>query len=97
MFNFLEPDSKILDVVSYAWAGLGASLGPVVLFSLYYKKMTEISAILSIFFGGSLVLVWDLFSGGIFSLYSLVPGFILSSLSIILLSNMFPKKHNSQS
>ena len=93
----LEPDSKILDVVSYAWAGLGASLGPVVLFSLYYKKMTEISAILSIFFGGGLVLVWDLFSGGIFSLYSLVPGFIFSSLSIILLSNMFPKKHNSQS
>jgi sodium/proline symporter len=83
--------------VSYAWAGLGASLGPVVLFSLYYKKMTEISAILSIFFGGVLVLVWDLFSGGIFSLYSLVPGFIFSSLSIILLSNMFPKKHNSQS
>ena len=88
----LKPDSKVLDVVSYAWAGLGASLGPVIIFSLYYKKMTEIAAFIGILIGSSTVVIWDMLNGSIFELYSLVPAFLLSSLSIIAASGFYPNK-----
>ena len=88
----LKPDSKVLDVVSYAWAGLGASLGPVIIFSLYYKKMSEIAAFIGIFIGSSTVVIWDMLNGSIFELYSLVPAFLLSSLSIIAASGFYPNK-----
>jgi len=92
----LKPDSKVLDVVSYAWAGLGASLGPVIIFSLYYKKMNEIAAFIGIFIGSITVVIWDMLDGSVFELYSLVPAFILSSFSIIAVTNFYPKKDQSE-
>lgn len=80
----LSPDRKVLDLVSYAWAGFGATFGPVVLFSLFMENMTVKSAIAGILTGGITVIVWKLLSGGIFDLYELVPGFILSCIVIYL-------------
>jgi sodium/proline symporter len=79
----MEPDSKVLDVVSYAWAGLGASLGPAILVSLYWRKMTAHGALAGVFFGGLTVIIWPQFEGGIFELYSLVPGFGVSLVAIV--------------
>jgi len=79
----MEPDSKVLDVVSYAWAGLGASLGPAILVSLYWRKMTARGALAGVFFGGLTVIIWPQFEGGIFDLYSLVPGFGVSLVAIV--------------
>jgi len=80
----MEPDSKVLDVVSYAWAGLGASLGPAILISLYWRKMTARGALAGVFVGGATVIIWSQLEGGVFELYSLVPGFGISALAIVI-------------
>jgi sodium/proline symporter len=89
----MKPDSKVLDVVSYAWAGLGASLGPTILLSLYWRSMTAAGALAGILVGGVTVIVWEAlgsggYSGGIFDLFSLVPGFLFSMLAIVLVTRL---------
>jgi len=82
----LKPDSSVLGLVSYAWAGFGATFGPLVLISLYWKRMTRNGAIAGIIGGGISVLVWKHWRGGLFDLYEIVPGFLISSLLIIIFS-----------
>ena len=76
----------MLDLVSYAWAGFGAAFGPLVVCSLYWRKTTSKGAIGGIISGGLTVLIWKQLQGGIFELYEIVPGFIMSSLVIWLIS-----------
>ncbi len=89
-----NPKSTILGLVSLAWAGLGSAFGPTILFSLYLKKMTKISALSGIITGGLTVVIWRLLKplGGVFELFEIIPGFILSSLVIILVHNISCKK-----
>ncbi|KUJ81596.1 sodium/proline symporter PutP [Microbulbifer flavimaris] len=82
----MEPDSKVLDVVAYAWAGLGAAFGPVTLISLFWSRMTGAGAIAGVLVGGVTVLVWKQLSGGIFDIYELLPGFVLSAAAIVIVS-----------
>lgn len=82
----LNPESSVLDLVSYAWAGFGAAFGPVVIFSLFWKRMTRNSAILGMLTGGITVVVWKQLSGGIFDLYEIAPGFVIASLIIVIVS-----------
>jgi len=82
----LKPDSSVLDLVAYAWAGFGASFGPLILLSLYWKRMTRNGAIAGIVGGGLTVLVWKQLEGGWFDLYEIVPGFAVSTLLIVLFS-----------
>ena len=84
----MEPDNKVLDVVSYAWAGLGASLGPAILVSLYWRRMTARGALAGVLTGGVTVMIWSQAEGGIFDLYALVPGFVLSLAAIVTVSLM---------
>jgi len=84
----LDPESSVLELVAYAWAGFGATFGPVVILSLFWKRMTATGAMAGIFTGGVTVLVWKNISGGIFDLYEIVPGFILSAIAILLISLM---------
>ena len=79
-----DPNSGILKLVSYAWAGFGAAFGPTVVFSVFWRKMTLPAAILGMITGAVTVIVWEI--GGFFDMYSLVPGFILSSLVIYVVS-----------
>ena len=74
----LKPDSSVLDLVAYAWAGFGASFGPLVLLSLYWKRMTRNGAIAGIAGGGLTVLIWKQLEGGWFDLYEIIPGFGIS-------------------
>lgn len=85
-FIALDPSSSVLDLVAYAWAGFGATFGPLVLFSLYWKRMTAEGAIWGIITGGITVVVWKQLSGGVFDMYEIVPGFIVSVLAIIIIS-----------
>ena len=78
----LDPDSKVLDLVAYAWAGFGASFGPTILASLYWRRMSLAGAYAGILVGGITVVAWKSRSGGIFDLYEIVPGFILSALAV---------------
>lgn len=80
----LNPESSVLDLVAYAWAGFGASFGPLILFSLFWPRMTQTGALSGIISGGLTVLFWKHLSGGIFDLYEIVPGFLVSSLMIVI-------------
>ncbi len=79
----LSPDAGVLDLVSYAWAGFGAAFGPVILLSLYWKRITRSGALAGIVAGGVTVVVWKQLSGGIFDLYEIVPGFAFSTLAAV--------------
>ncbi len=79
----LNPDSGVLNLVSYAWAGFGATFGPVILTSLYSKRVTTKGAVLGIIVGGVTVIVWKNLHGGIFELYEIVPGFLFSLIVIL--------------
>jgi sodium/proline symporter len=82
-------NKSILQIVSYAWAGLGASFGPVILISLYWKRMTRNAAIVGICTGAATVIIWEFLGANfhsIFDLYSIIPGFILNALAIVLVS-----------
>jgi sodium/proline symporter len=82
----LNPDSKVLELVSYAWAGFGAAFGPALLFSLYWKRMNKLGALAGIIVGGVTVVIWGNVSGGILDLYEIVPGFIFASIAIVVVS-----------
>lgn len=84
----LNPESQVLALVSYAWAGFGAAFGPALIFSLYWHSMTRLGALAGIVVGGVTVVVWGNISGGIFDLYEIVPGFLLASISIVLVSKI---------
>ena len=86
----LDPNSGILKLVSYAWAGFGASFGPSILISLFWRKMTLQGAIAGMVVGAATVIIWE--AGAFFGLYSIVPGFILSSIAIFVISNLTYKK-----
>jgi len=87
-----DRNSTILSLVSNAWAGFGAAFGPVVLISLFWKKMTRLSAILGMLSGAITVLIWIYapltINGQSLSdwLYEIVPGFIVCSLTIFTFS-----------
>jgi sodium/proline symporter len=82
----LNPKTKVLELVAYAWAGFGAAFGPTVLLSLYWKRMTRGGALAGIVAGGLTVIIWKQASGGLFELYELVPGALLSIVAIVLVS-----------
>jgi sodium/proline symporter len=87
----LNPESKVLDLVAYAWAGFGAAFGPTLLFSLYWKRMNRLGALAGILTGGITVVIWKQLSGGLFDLYEIIPGFILSSIAIVVFSRLSPE------
>ncbi|WP_273860317.1 sodium/proline symporter PutP [Photobacterium sp. GSS17] len=80
---YQKADSTLLSMVAYAWGGFGASFGPVILFSLFWKKMTSLAAISGLIVGSVVALIWNQNQGGIFDLFGVVPGFITASLTII--------------
>lgn len=88
----LDPDSKVLDLVGWAWAGFGATFGPAMVLSLYWDGMTRAGAFAGVVVGGVTVIIWPLVEGGIFELYELVPGFAFSLVTILLVSRFGPGK-----
>ena len=84
----MNPESSVLGLVSYAWAGFGAAFGPVVLLSLFWKGYSRDGAIATIVIGAITVVVWKQLSGGIFDLYEILPGFILATLTGIIVSRI---------
>jgi SSS family solute:Na+ symporter/sodium/proline symporter len=91
-----DRDSSILSLVSNAWAGFGAAFGPVVIGALYWKKMTRNGALAGIISGASTVLIWIYapitINGQTLStvMYELVPGFIVCSIAIYIVSRLAP-------
>ncbi len=84
----LNSNSGVLQLVARAWAGLGAAIGPVILFSLFYSKTTKIAAIIGIISGALGAIIFSKFA--LFS-YEILPAFLLSSL-LIFITSYFDRK-----
>ncbi len=81
-----NPESRVLELVAWAWAGFGAAFGPTVVLSLYWKEMSRAGALAGVIVGGLTTIVWPMFRGTapLFDLYELVPGFVFSTLAIVI-------------
>ena len=89
IFIAIDENSSIFGVVSYAWAGFGASFGPLVLLSLYWRRTNLQGAFAGMLTGAIVVLVWhELIKplGGIWGVYELLPAFILGMVAIVVVS-----------
>ena len=82
----LNPENSVLELVAYAWAGFGSTFGPLLLISLFWKRMTTKGAVAGIIVGAFTALIWKQMQGGIFELYEIVPGFLFSSIAIFIIS-----------
>ncbi|MBS6448123.1 MAG: YbaB/EbfC family nucleoid-associated protein [Clostridiales bacterium] len=94
----LDENSVIFTLVSFAWAGFGATFGPVILFSLFWKRMNRAGALAGMLTGGVSVFVWKLALkplGGLFGIYELLPAFLLACIAIITVS-LLSKKPSSE-
>ena len=89
MFIALDENSVIFTIVSFAWAGFGATFGPLMLFSLFWKRTNRAGAIAGMLGGGGMVFVWNLLvrpMGGLWDIYELLPAFLFSCLCIVVVS-----------
>ncbi len=85
----LDEKSIIFKIVSFAWAGFGATFGPLMLFSLFWKRVNKAGAIAGMIGGAGMVFLWKLVIsklGGVFAIYELLPAFLFSALCIVVVS-----------
>ncbi|PRD46401.1 sodium/proline symporter PutP [Sphingobacterium haloxyli] len=84
----LNPQESILGLVGNAWAGFGAAFGPLVILSLLWKRMTVAGALSGMLVGGATVLLWIYIPHDYKEVYEIIPGFLLSFLTIVAVSLM---------
>lgn len=93
VFLARNPDSSVFKIVSFAWAGFGATFGPIVLLALFWKRSTLQGALSGMIVGGIMVFVWKFLiapMGGIFGIYELLPAFALALLVNVVVSLATP-------
>ena len=89
IFIAMDEDSVIFSIVSFAWAGFGATFGPLMLFSLFWKRNNRAGAIAGMISGGCMVFIWNLLIrplGGLWDIYELLPAFLISCVCIVVVS-----------
>ncbi len=93
MFIAKDPNSKVFEIVSFAWAGFGATFGPVVLCALFFKRTNKWGALAGMVSGAVMVFVWKFVIsgfGGAFAIYELLPAFIISLVLTVVVSLITP-------
>src|SRR5690606_22472712 len=88
----VTPNDTILGLVGFAWAGFGASFGPIVLLSLYWRKLTNWGALAAMVVGAVTVFAWAAPEGGLFDLYELLPGFVFALITAVVVSLLTYKR-----
>lgn len=94
MFLARDPNSSVFRVVSFAWAGFGATFGPPVLFALFWKRSNKQGILAGLIAGGAMVFIWKFGIaklGGAFAIYELLPAFLTASIVIVVVSLLTPK------
>ena len=89
----LDQNSSVFTIVSFAWAGFGATFGPLMLFSLFWKRTTKWGALAGMLSGGIMVFVWKYLiapMGGVLAIYELLPAFLISAAFIVVVSLLTP-------
>lgn len=93
MFIARDPDSSVFRIVSFAWAGFGATFGPVVLLALFWKRSNRYGALAGLVTGGVMVFVWKYMiapMGGVLGIYELLPAFLISLAVNVIVSLATP-------
>ena len=93
-----DQNSTIFGITSFAWAGFGATFGPLLIFSLFWKRVNFAGAVAGMVSGGGMVFLWKLVLkplGGVFGIYELLPAFIVSCIVIVVVS-LLTKKPSQQ-
>ncbi|MCM3553666.1 sodium/proline symporter PutP [Janibacter melonis] len=84
----LDSDSAILELVAFAWAGFGAAFGPIVLLSLYWRRLTAMGALAGMITGAVVVFVWGNIDALSDEMYEIVPGFLAALLVAVVVSRL---------
>lgn len=93
IFLARDPDSSVFRIVSFAWAGFGASFGPLVLFALFWKRTNIYGALAGVISGGAMVFIWKFLVrpvGGAWDIYELLPAFIVATVMVVVVSLLTP-------
>lgn len=89
VFIAWNPDSSVFRIVSFAWAGFGATFAPVMLLALFWKRSNKYGAIAGLITGGAMVFLWKFVIsnlGGVFAIYELLPAFVLAIIVNVIVS-----------
>ena len=93
VFLAADPSSSVFKIVSFAWAGFGATFGPAVLFALFWKRSNRQGILAGLVVGGVMVFVWKFVIaklGGMFAIYELLPAFLCACVAIVVVSLIAP-------
>ena len=93
VFLAADPSSSVFKIVSFAWAGFGATFGPAVLFALFWKRSNRQGILAGLVVGGVMVFVWKFVIaklGGMFAIYELLPAFLCACAAIVVVSLITP-------
>jgi len=93
LFIASDPNSSVFQIVSFAWAGFGAAFGPLMLLALFWKRTNKYGALAGMISGGVMIFVWKFLVrplGGLWNIYELLPGFIVSAIFIVVVSLLTP-------
>ena len=93
VFLAADPNSSVFKIVSFAWAGFGATFGPAVLFALFWKRSNRQGILAGLVVGGVMVFVWKFVIaklGGMFAIYELLPAFLCACAAIVVVSLVTP-------
>lgn len=88
-----DPGSSVFDIVSFAWAGFGATFGPVMLLALFWRRFNKWGALASMLSGGIMIFVWKYAIkplGGALGIYELLPAFVIACVFAVVVSLVTP-------
>jgi len=88
-----NPENSILNLVGFAWAGFGAAFGPIILLSLYWKRLTNYGALSGMVLGAATAFIWGKIDSLSSTLYEIVPGFIVCLVVAIIVSMVTYKRN----
>ena len=94
VFLAMDPNSSVFTIVSFAWAGFGATFGPTVLSALFWKRSNRHGILAGLVAGGIMVFVWKFKVrplGGMWNIYELLPAFLVATLAIVVVSLLTEK------
>ena len=98
IFLAADPNSNVFKIVSFAWAGFGATFGPAVLFALFWRRSNRQGVLAGLVAGGLMIFAWKFCVrplGGIWDIYELMPAFVVNCIVLVVVSLATPAPEKS--
>ncbi len=92
----IDPRSNILGLVAFAWAGFGGAFGPIILLSLFWRRLTAMGALAGMITGAVVVGIWGYIPSLQALMYEIVPGFLACTLAAVVVSLLMQPRHNKE-